>query len=187
MKLISILAPLLMLTACATQDPSRQGMSGDARSSNPGRPRQIGDTISTPLNDLNITQIPIPGVLREAQVGAYLPPADHSCASLAAQVLALDAVLAADLDARAPEGGGSNADKAGDAIGNASVSLLKRTIEGFMPFRNWVRTLSGAERHTETMAAAVAAGTVRRAYLKGLGQAYGCPPPASPALVSAEP
>jgi hypothetical protein len=57
---------------------------------------------------------------------------------------------------------------------------VRHTAEGLIPFRGWVRKLSGAERHSRLVAEAVAAGMTRRAYLKGLGQAQGCLPPAAP-------
>ncbi len=44
-----------------------------------------------------------------------------------------------------------------------------------MPFRGWIRRLSGAERHARDVAAAIAAGTARRAFLKGVGQGRICP------------
>ena len=62
-------------------------------------------------------------------------------------------------------------ERGADAAGNA----LQRTAEGVVPFRGWVRKLSGAERYSRQVAAAIAAGTVRRAFFKGLGQAQGCP------------
>jgi len=40
--------------------------------------------------------------------------------------------------------------------------------------------MSGAEHYSREVAAAIAAGTVRRAYLKGLGDARGCAAPAAP-------
>jgi hypothetical protein len=43
-----------------------------------------------------------------------------------------------------------------------------------------VRKLSGAERHDRFVQAAINGGAVRRAYLKGLGEAHGCQPPAAP-------
>ena len=49
-----------------------------------------------------------------------------------------------------------------------------------IPFRGWVRRLTGAERYSREVAAAIAAGTIRRAYLKGLGAAAGCSAPAAP-------
>jgi hypothetical protein len=49
-----------------------------------------------------------------------------------------------------------------------------------IPFRGWVRKLTGAERHDKLVQSAITAGAVRRAYLKGLGEAKGCNPPATP-------
>jgi hypothetical protein len=49
-----------------------------------------------------------------------------------------------------------------------------------IPFRGWVRKLDGAERHSKEVAAAIAAGSVRRAFLKGVGQTLGCAAPAAP-------
>jgi hypothetical protein len=43
-----------------------------------------------------------------------------------------------------------------------------------------VRKLTGAERHDKMVQAAILAGSVRRAYLKGLGETKGCNPPATP-------
>ena len=40
--------------------------------------------------------------------------------------------------------------------------------------------LSGAERYSREVAAAIAAGTIRRAYLKGVGASTGCAAPAAP-------
>ena len=43
-----------------------------------------------------------------------------------------------------------------------------------------MRKLDGAERHSKEVAAAIAAGSVRRAFLKGVGQTLGCEAPAAP-------
>lgn len=43
-----------------------------------------------------------------------------------------------------------------------------------IPFRGWVRKLSGAERHSRKVEAAIAAGTVRRAFLKGVAITKDC-------------
>jgi hypothetical protein len=55
-----------------------------------------------------------------------------------------------------------------------------------IPYRGCVRRLSGAERHDRLVQAAIEAGAVRRGYLKGLGEARGCDPPATPSHVLTE-
>jgi hypothetical protein len=44
---------------------------------------------------------------------------------------------------------------------------------------------TGAESHARKLAMAIITGTARRAYLKGLGQAEGCSPPAARLLLPA--
>ena len=57
---------------------------------------------------------------------------------------------------------------------------MRDAAEGVVPFRGWVRKLSGADRYSREVAAAIAAGTIRRGFLKGLGAAAACSPPAAP-------
>lgn len=151
------LAPLLLalaLAGCAAS-PDRSAVSGAA---------------VTPLNDLNLVQGAIPLVLSEAQKQPYRVPADASCPALAAEVRALDEALGPDLDAPVTPGNPGLLERSGDAAGN----LLKHAAEGVVPFRGWVRKLSGAERYSKEVAAAIAAGSVRRGFLKGLRSAKGC-------------
>ncbi|MCH7343882.1 hypothetical protein LZ017_10875 [Pelomonas sp. CA6] len=173
------LAVPLMLGACA----SSGGKSGDAAAA-PSRGEQTGaqvaQAVTAPLGDLNIVRAEIPPVLKAAQKGPYELPADRSCAALLAQVKALDAVLGADLDVPPSAGQPSLLERGTDAAGSAAVSAVRNTTEGVVPFRGWVRKLTGAERYAREVNGAIAAGTVRRAYLKGLGQAAGCEPPAAP-------
>jgi hypothetical protein len=58
---------------------------------------------------------------------------------------------------------------------------VQRTAEGLIPFRSWVRKLSGAEKHAKQVSACVAAGTARRAFLKGLATSQHCTLPEMPA------
>lgn len=93
-------------------------------------------------------------------------------------VHALDDALGPDVDA--PRDGSDPAllERGVDMAEDASVSAVRRTVEGFVPFRSWLRKLSGAERHSRKVSAAITAGAMRRAYLKGLRQGQGCPAPA---------
>ncbi|MBK9572010.1 MAG: hypothetical protein IPO43_04390 [Rhodoferax sp.] len=134
----------------------------------------------TPLSDLNLVRAQIPAVLAEAQKGAYLIPLKASCEVFAANVQALDEALGPDLDAPVLATEAGTLERGADALGNAAVDAFRSAAEGVIPFRGWVRKLTGAERYSREVAAAIAAGTVRRAFLKGLGQAQGCDAPAAP-------
>ncbi|MBY0491557.1 MAG: hypothetical protein K2R93_17095, partial [Gemmatimonadaceae bacterium] len=59
------------------------------------------------------------------------------------------------------------------ALGTVT-STVNTVVDGVIPFRSWVRKLSGAERHSKAVTAAIAAGTMRRPYLKGWARAQGC-------------
>jgi hypothetical protein len=135
--------------------------------------KNVRDAATTPLSDLNVVRADVPPVLAAAQKAPYAAPADKSCGALAADVQALDAALGADLDTPAT---GSNP----SLIERGAADALRNTAEGVIPFRGWVRKLTGAERYSREVAAAIAAGTIRRAYLKGIAQAGGCAAPPAP-------
>jgi hypothetical protein len=92
----------------------------------------------------------------------------------------LDGVLGADLDTPVTSANPSLLDRGTNAAGDAVVGAVRSSAESVVPFRGWVRKLSGAERYSRDVAGAIAAGTIRRAYLKGLGQAGSCAAPAAP-------
>jgi len=144
----------MLLAACA---------SGDGSS-------KLSTAATTPLSDLNLVNAPIPEVLAAAQKAPYAVPADSGCPALAAAVRSLDEVLGPDLDAPATEANPSLIERGGDA----AASALQSAAAGVVPFRGWVRKLSGAERYSKQVAAAIAAGTVRRGFLKGIARAKQC-------------
>ncbi|PTT92437.1 hypothetical protein DBR42_01950 [Pelomonas sp. HMWF004] len=148
------LAAVAALSGCASSDSGKK----------------VGNAATTPLSDLNVVRADIPEVLKSAAAAPYAQPADLSCPSLTASIRALDEVLGPDLDA--PHTGGSPGllDRGEDA----ATGALQRTAEGVIPFRGWVRKLSGAERYARQVSAAITAGGVRRGFLRGLALAKGC-------------
>ena len=142
--------------------------------------QQLTQAATTPLSDLNLVRADIPAVLAAAQKAPYALPADRSCAALGTEVQALDAALGADLDTPPTATNPGLIERGGVAVSNAAVGAVRSAAEGVVPFRGWVRKLSGAERYSKDVAAAIAAGTVRRAFLKGVGQANGCVGAAAP-------
>jgi hypothetical protein len=162
LRLAPLFAALALLAGCASQ----QGA--------------VGQAATTPLSDLNLVRAEIPPVLAAAQKAPYGPPVERSCAAIAAEVQALDAVLGADLDAPPRGDDPGLVERGGQAVGDVAVGAVRRTAEDVVPFRGWVRKLTGAERYERRVQAAVTAGTIRRAYLKGIAQSLGCAPPAGP-------
>ncbi len=131
---------------------------------------EVQTAVATPLNDLNLVHAPIPEALRAAQRAPYAPPEPRDCAAMALEVRSLDEVLGPDLDAPATESDPGLVERGGQLVSGA----VRNAAEGVVPFRSWVRKLSGAERYSRQVAAAIAAGTVRRAYLKGLRAGLAC-------------
>lgn len=129
---------------------------------------------TAPLGDLNLVNAPIPEVLRAAQAAPYARPASVACEALLADVRALDEVLGADLDTPPTDANPGLLDRAGTLVVDQATNSLRRTTEGLIPFRSWVRRLSGAERYSRQVNAAIAAGTVRRSFLKGIAVAQQC-------------
>lgn len=139
---------------------------------------RVGQAAITPLSDLNVVQQKIPAALLEARDGgAYKVPEKLDCPSVQYEITRLDVALGADFDA-GDKDKPSLLERGGDMAENYGVGFVRRTMEGFVPFRSWLRKLTGAEKHSKQVAAAIAAGGVRRAYLKGLRQGLGCPVPA---------
>ncbi len=140
-----------MLSACASHDQAR-----------------ITDAATSPLSDLNLIRTKIPPALLDARKQPYAIPTEATCEDLAARVRELDAVLGPDFDAAANASDPTLAEQGADEARNMAIGALRSTSESIVPFRGWVRKLTGAERHSQEVAAAIVAGTVRRAFIKGL-------------------
>lgn len=141
---------------------------------------RVGKAAITPLSDINVVQQKIPEALRHAQkVGPYALPEKPDCPTVQDEINRLTDALGPDLDDPNLKGKPSLLERGSDAAENYGVGFVRRTVEGLVPFRSWVRKLSGAEKHSKEVASAILAGGVRRAYLKGMRQGMGCPIPAT--------
>jgi hypothetical protein len=167
-----LLVPVLAacaLSGCASRTASRMGTAATA-----------------PLSDLGIRKTEVPPVLEKAQQNPYLMPAGQSCVAIAQELHDLDAALGPDYDAQASAAKHEESfmDKASDVAEDQAVGAVQRTAEGLLPFRSWIRKLSGAERHSKHVSACVTAGSVRRAFLKGLAVSQHCTLPEIPAAAA---
>ena len=147
-KILTLLL-LVFLAACSSNKPT-----GEV------------STAAIPLNDLNLVKSKIPPVLVDARTAPYAVPSEISCDSLNGIITSLDEVLPADVDATIEE-----KSKTKKAASNALSSAIKNLVPG----RGWLRKLSGAERHSKKVAKAIAAGTIRRAFIKWIKSTKQCP------------
>jgi hypothetical protein len=182
MRKITVLGLLPLafgVTACISAQPDgspKIQTSSDANQAN------VESAVSAPLRDFNVVRTKIPDVLLQAVADPYarpprMPRAGRAaqCAQLASLLKPLDDALGADLDQPSHD-----EDDLLDKGRNTALGMVAGAASGAIPFRGWVRKLTGAERHDHLVQAAITGGAVRRAYLKGLGEARGCDPPATP-------
>ena len=166
---VPLLLGTLALTVVANASPP--DTPPPATPAPPSGSTVVEEVVSGPFKDLNLMKQDIPPVLVGLHGQPYNPPEDGTCTGLASEVTALDAVLGPDLDV---------VTMSGRTAGNTAAKALTQASHSLVPYRSWIRKLSGAEKRAERLAAALLAGTARRAFLKGLGVAQGCAPPAAP-------
>jgi hypothetical protein len=180
----ALAAAALLLAAPATL-PAQQASPAPPPPANPGGQIQtpdragtanLGVAASAPLHDLNIMRQGIPPVLLAAITNPYDEPRPRTCAVIGRQVAELDEILGADFDQpETPQQPSLTLHN-----GKIALALVRGAAEMLLPFAGFVRTISGAGHHDQLVVEAITAGSVRRGYLKGLGEMMRCPPPARP-------
>jgi hypothetical protein len=159
---VALLAPL-MVAACATQP---------VKTAEQTTRKGVDEAAHAPFEDFNLVRSKIPVVLREAVADPYGRPTPLTCDALAAELTRLDDALGPDFDT--PKQEHSRMDRGASFAANAGAKAMKDLTEGWIPMRNWVRYMTGAEQHSKDVQDSIAAGKARRAYLKGLAQSDGC-------------
>lgn len=178
------MAVTLMVAGCATRPPAGPADTAPDASAVEAEPAddtapvaQVKAESLSPLQDFNFKRGELPDVLLAAMAETYAEPPAPGCAGLVDEIAALDRVLGEDLDLRPATG---------EAEG-MMVRALVQAIRGMIPYRGVLRFVTGANRRERLVAAAIAAGSVRRGYLKGLGEARGCEAPAKPVRAAPKP
>lgn len=131
----------------------------------------VGKAITQPLRDTRIKDEKIPEVLQLAASAPYSSVNTRSCAAIAGEVRRLDQALGRDVDAP-----GVTKNERSEMAAVAARTAVNTLIPGL----GIVRVITGADKQQRRVEAAVYGGSVRRAYLKGIGQARRCPVPAAP-------
>jgi hypothetical protein len=158
---------LSLLAACTTPAPDKVA---------PATTRErFGEAATTPLRDLNIVRAEIPAILAAAVRAPYALPTAGDCAALAGEIAQLDAALGADLDAPPAADDPGLIVRGTEAVTRLATGAVRSATAGVIPHRRWVRELTGAERYSREVGAAITAGTIRRGFLKGVGLTMACP------------
>lgn len=166
-SMIGLAAGAAVLAGCAST-PVRE--RGSVRPTG-----TLAEAATTPLADINIRRVKIPEVLQRAQANPYDPRSMGECRSIAAEVTRLDDALGPDSDEPPPPPGSREAQ-----AHSVAVMAVREGVSSAIPFRGWIRQLSGAARQQKAVQDAINAGSIRRGYLKGVGMRLNCAPPAAP-------
>ena len=165
MRLTCTVAVLIPLAAAACASKPMQTAEQTTR-------QGVNEAAHAPFEDFNLVRSKIPRVLIEAVSDPYSRPQPVTCESLSTELAHLADALGADFDA--PKVQRSTADRGASFAAGAGAKAMKDLTEGWIPMRNWVRYMTGAEQHSKDVQGAISAGQARRAYLKGLAQSEGC-------------
>jgi hypothetical protein len=171
---VAVMSLALLAGACATN--ANKGDTGVDRAVSKTQ-NGFSDAALTPLSDVNLRRVPIPAKL-EALGSPYAPVTNMGCPAIAREVDELTIILGPDFDSFLP--GETTDQKIGDAAGGLALNTVSGAVTDFIPYRSIVRAASGASEHERRLKAAYERGAHRRTYLKGLGAALGCGPPAAP-------
>jgi hypothetical protein len=141
--------------------------------------RGVIDATAQPLRDVNLVRPEIPMVLRGLEYPYSTATLTEGCPEIARQIASLDTVLGPESYQPGPN---RNVwDRSGDFVEDQVIEAAQDTVNDFIPFRSWIRRLSGANRAERDALRAVANGQQRRTFLRGYGASLGCasiiPPP----------
>ncbi len=141
----------------------------------------MGDAAAAPLRDLNLVHDKVPPVLVRAYARPYDSTGLDTCPAIAEQVHQIDLALGPDVDIpRADTPEKDMFAKGASFAADAALDAVRSATTGVIPVRSWVRRFSGANRAEQEAKGVALAGSVRRGYLKALGQLKGCDWPAAP-------
>jgi hypothetical protein len=128
---------------------------------------KTAENIATkPLKDANVIKTEIPPKLLSIMAQPYSLAGLKTCADFGREIAELTKLLGPDVDSVQPKKGASASETALAEMENVAGRLV--------PASGLIRKVSGAEAQQKKAKAAVYAGSLRRAYLKGTARAKGC-------------
>ncbi len=161
---VALATPGAAQTAAPDKKESAEKNDGD-------RALDTVENIATkPLKDLNIMKKKVPPELLEVMDNPYALKGIRKCSDFRREVNKLTAVLGPDVDSAEAQAASNKEQTAAEFVFGAAESVAGSLI----PFSGVIRMISGASKRDNFAKAAVYAGSVRRAYLKGTARAKRC-------------
>lgn len=163
--ILGMLIACSLVAACAGRtDDTRRGVTNAALS---------------PLRDVGLMRPEIPLALRGLEYPYATDSIIEGCAAVQTEINTLNRVLGPESYQPGPN---RNVwDRSGDFIQDQTIEAVEDTATDLIPFRSWIRRISGASRAERDALRAVANGQQRRTFLRGYGESLGCadmiPPP----------
>ncbi len=137
--------------------------------------KSLTTAAEAPLHEMNLVGQKIPPILLAALADPYASPGPLTCDTLAGAVDDLTVALGPDFDNLPP----SERKKLTES-GGLGLQLANSAAGSLLPFHGYIGYLTGATKRDQLILRALNAGSARRAYLKGLGEAQRCAEPATP-------
>ena len=157
---VAMISVLALAVSCAS------GRTADMR-------RGVTDTVAAPLRDVGIIRRDIPTLLLTLQYPYSTASLASGCSSVAYELGQLDAVLGPE--SLEPGPARNIWDRSGDFAEQQTMDAAQDAAEDSIPFRSWVRRISGASAAESDALRAFANGQQRRTFLRGYGSSLGCP------------
>lgn len=133
---------------------------------------KLGDSAermaTKPLKDLNLLKDKIPPEVEAIMEKPYDISKLKTCKALRGAVARLTEALGPDVDSDAAK------KKKGQNPAEFALSAGESVVGGLIPGMGIIRKITGAEAAQKRAQAAVLAGQLRRAYIKGYAKARGC-------------
>jgi len=128
---------------------------------------------STPLRDVGLIRPDVPEMLRTLNYPYKTDTVARECAAVLIEIGRLDAILG--VESYQPGQEQHLAARISGQAGDYAIGAVAGAAADLVPYRSFVRRLTGANAAERRAAAAYAMGETRRSFLRGYGLALNCP------------
>ena len=149
--------------------------------------RGVVDAAASPFRDIGLVRPEVPRTLQGLKYPYSATNLTLGCDQVLYEIGQLDAILGVESFQPGAERGISS--RGLDAVEGAVLNAARDSAGDIIPYRGWVRRISGAAKAENEATRAIIQGQTRRAYLRGFGAALGClnATPAPPPVTTPQP